>query len=158
MNLTVSADKSQRARQSPPRVRPSYCHSSLVAVSVITESDGSWQEGGPSEGVRSVTHTGPAGKGAALKTGVRAARGRYILFTDAHRPYGFQFFVEAIPLLRSGVALVVGNRRRQESWFEVPVPLPRYVYGRHRLSLVFNRLVRLLLPITCTDTQAGSTP
>jgi dolichyl-phosphate beta-glucosyltransferase len=105
--------------------------------------------------VRSVVHRGPCGKGAALKTGVQAARGRYILITDADLPYSLSFFVEAVRMLRSGVALVVGNRRREESWFEVPVPLLPYVYNRHRLSLVFNRAVRFLLPIPFTDTQAG---
>jgi dolichyl-phosphate beta-glucosyltransferase len=106
-------------------------------------------------GVRSVPHTGQPGKGAAVKTGVKAARGRYILLTDADLPYSLTFFVEAAALLRTGTALVVGNRRRKESWFEVPVPLLPYVYSRHRMGLLFNRAVRLLLPIPFTDTQAG---
>lgn len=106
-------------------------------------------------GLRSIPHKGAPGKGSAIKTGVRAARGRYIFFTDADLPYSLRFFIEAATLLRSGTALVVGNRRREESWFEVPVPLLPYVYSRHRLSLLFNRVVRVLLPIPFTDTQAG---
>jgi dolichyl-phosphate beta-glucosyltransferase len=107
------------------------------------------------EGVRYAVHAGRPGKGSAIKTGVRASRGRYVFFTDADLPYSLHFFVEAASLLRAGTSLVVGNRRREESWFEVPVPLLPYVYSRHRLSLLFNRTVRLLLPIPFTDTQAG---
>lgn len=107
------------------------------------------------KGVRCVPHSGRPGKGLAIQTGVRASRGRYIFFTDADLPYSLQFFVEAVALLKSGTALVVGNRRRPESWFEVPVPLLQYVYSRHRLGLLFNRAVRFLLPIPFTDTQAG---
>jgi dolichyl-phosphate beta-glucosyltransferase len=106
-------------------------------------------------GVRSVPHLGLPGKGAALKTGVRVAQGKYVLMTDADLPYGLEFFEQAMPLLEQGVSLVAGNRRSPKSWFEVPVPLLRYVYGRHRKSLTFNRLVRWLLPISIEDTQAG---
>ena len=107
------------------------------------------------EGVRTVAHPGLPGKGAALKTGVRAARGRIVMFTDADLPYDLEFFKGAVALLEGGASLVAGNRRSPESWFEVPVPLLRYVYGRHRKSLTFNRLVRWLLPIQIRDTQAG---
>jgi len=105
--------------------------------------------------VRTVPHVGPAGKGAALQTGMLAARGRYLFFTDADLPFGLDFFERAAKLLQSGTALVVGNRRSPESMFEVPVPLLRLTYGRHRLSLMFNRLVRFVLPIRFVDTQAG---
>ncbi|MFI5400325.1 MAG: glycosyltransferase family 2 protein [SAR324 cluster bacterium] len=106
-------------------------------------------------GVRVVAGQGAAGKGAALRTGIRAARGRWVGFTDADLPYAPDFFARAAPFLQDGHALVVGNRRSPQSWFEVPVPLLRFTYGRHRMSLLFNRLVRWLLPIRVIDTQAG---
>jgi dolichyl-phosphate beta-glucosyltransferase len=103
----------------------------------------------------SVQHRGPPGKGAAIRTGVSAARGRFVLFMDADLPYRLDFFPRALALLRDGYGLVVGNRRMPDSVFEVPVRLLHYVYGRHRKSLLFNRAVRALLPIASTDTQAG---
>lgn len=106
-------------------------------------------------GVRAVSHSGPPGTGAALRTGVRIAQGKYVLITDADFSYGLEFFAQAVHLLEEGVSLVVGNRRSPESWFEVPVPWLRYVYGRHRLSLAFNRLVRRLLPIDREDPLVG---
>jgi glycosyltransferase involved in cell wall biosynthesis len=105
--------------------------------------------------VRSVVHQGAPGKGAALRTGIKTARGRFVGFTDADLPYAPEFFAHAIRLLQQGFALVAGNRRSPESWFEIPLPLLRVTYGRHRLSLMFNRIVRWLLPIRVIDTQAG---
>jgi hypothetical protein len=57
--------------------------------------------------------------------------------------------------LHSDVALVTGNRRVMESEFQIPVTLLPIAYKRHRLGLLFNTAVRLLLPIKTTDTQAG---
>ena len=157
----------ERFREHVRDIRRFFTEEDLLPVEIILVPNSAAADGDDSalvwctqlsaeiEGVRAVVHAGPCGKGAALQTGVRAARGRYVLTTDADLPYSLSFFTEAAHLLRSGVALVVGNRRRKESWFEVPVPLLPYVYSRHRLSLLFNRAVRLLLPIPFTDTQAG---
>src|SRR5205823_4376538 len=65
------------------------------------------------------------------------------------------FFDRAVEKLRQGYALVTGNRRRDDSQFDVPVSLLPLAYGRHRLGLAFNRVVRGLLPIETRDTQAG---
>ncbi len=105
--------------------------------------------------VRSCLHTGPVGKGAAIRTGFLNSRGKWIFFTDADLPYDLSFFDEAAKLLESGFDLVNGNRRLPSSQFHVPVSLLPLAYGRHRLGLGFNQLVRWLFPITTTDTQAG---
>ena len=106
--------------------------------------------------VRVIPHAGPAGKGAALRTGFEASQGDWIFFTDADLPYDLDFFSRALTLLRSQEAdLVIGNRRRPDSVFDVPVELLPLAYRRHRLGILFNSLVRLLLPIATRDTQAG---
>ncbi|HUP57629.1 MAG TPA: glycosyltransferase [Bdellovibrionota bacterium] len=107
------------------------------------------------EAVRVVPHLGISGKGAALRTGFLEARGRWIFFTDADLPYDLDFFDEAATRLAQGYDLVTGNRRAPASQFEMPVELLRLAYGRHRLGLSFNRVVRALLPIRSRDTQAG---
>lgn len=105
--------------------------------------------------VQVVPHLSPRGKGAAIRTGFASSRGKWIFFTDSDLPYELDFFDEALRKLKSGYDLVTGNRRLPESHFNVPVHLLRLTYGRHRLGLWFNRVVRWLLPIQTTDTQAG---
>lgn len=105
--------------------------------------------------VRVCPHTFPPGKGAAIRTGFTASKGKWIFFTDADLPYDLEFFDRAAQKLKDGCDFVSGNRRLPESHFQIPVNLLRLVYRRHRLGLWFNRWVRWLLPISTTDTQAG---
>ncbi len=105
--------------------------------------------------VRVHPHALPPGKGAAIRTGFGFARGKWIFLTDADLPYDLSFFDGAALKLQEGYDLVTGNRRLPSSYFCVPVNLLPLTYSRHRLGLGFNRLVRLLLPIQTTDTQAG---
>jgi dolichyl-phosphate beta-glucosyltransferase len=105
--------------------------------------------------VRVHVHTLPPGKGAAIRTGFSFARGKWIFLTDADLPYDLSFFDAATLKLKEGYDLVTGNRRLPSSHFSVPMELLPIAYGRHRLGKIFNRFVRLLLPITTTDTQAG---
>jgi dolichyl-phosphate beta-glucosyltransferase len=105
--------------------------------------------------VRSVPHLNPQGKGAALRTGFLISRGKYVFFTDADLPYDLDFFRQAHALLENDGDLITGNRRLGTSHFEIPVELLPVAYGRHRLGLAFNSVVRLLFPIRTRDTQAG---
>lgn len=105
--------------------------------------------------LRVMTQPGPRGKGANLRAGFLASRGRRIFFTDADLPYDLSFFDDATLRLDQGYDFVTGNRRLPTSIFRVSVSLLKLAYGRHRLGLAFNKVVRRLFPIPTTDTQAG---
>lgn len=105
--------------------------------------------------IRTAHVTGKPGKGAALQLGFANSSGRYICFTDADLPYELSFFSRALKQLENGAHLVSGNRRLPESRFDVPVSNLKLAYSRHCLGLLFNRFVRLMLPIETRDTQAG---
>ncbi len=108
--------------------------------------------------VRVVPHVAPPerpGKGAALRTGFFASRGKLIFFTDADLPYDLSFFDDAVVQIRRGFDLVTANRRMPDSRFDLPTALLPVAYSRHRLGLLFNRFVRIFFPLKTTDTQAG---
>lgn len=94
------------------------------------------------------------GKGAAVRAGLAAATSEAVLYTDADLVYHFGDLAQWLARL-SEVDVVNGNRRLPDSVFFVPTRLFPYVVKRARIGLLFNALVRRLLPITTTDTQSG---
>ncbi|OFZ21218.1 MAG: hypothetical protein A2X94_07090 [Bdellovibrionales bacterium GWB1_55_8] len=98
------------------------------------------------------------GRGAALRQGFLHSSGRTLLFAHFDQPCAPEFFRLALDRLASQPELdiVRANRRHPESRFRIPVRVLSLVYGRHRLGLTFNRLVRALLGIKTTDTHSGT--
>jgi predicted glycoside hydrolase/deacetylase ChbG (UPF0249 family)/glycosyltransferase involved in cell wall biosynthesis len=101
-------------------------------------------------------HFSPQGKGASLRSAFNHAKGDTIAFIDSDLPYDLSFFVRGVQKISQGFELILGNRRLHDSHFVIPVPLLSLAYGRHRLGLIFNRVIRLLFSsIETRDTQAG---
>lgn len=102
-----------------------------------------------------ICSTNKSGKGAALRAGFQISTGKNIFFTDADLPYDLDFFIEANLLLKQGYHLISGNRRFADSRFTLPVSVLPIAYSRHRIGLLFNKVVRTLFKINSIDTQAG---
>jgi predicted glycoside hydrolase/deacetylase ChbG (UPF0249 family) len=96
------------------------------------------------------------GRGSALRAGFLSSRGKKILLSQIEQPCHPQFYSEAIEHLNAGFELVRANRRDSKSRFKIPVRSLSLVYGRHRLGMTFNQIVRFLLPLDTTDTQSGN--
>ncbi len=87
------------------------------------------------------------GKGHAVRTGVLAARGDFVLVSDAD----FSTPIHEWEKLRAaGAPVAIGSRALDESLVKERQPLLRVAMGK-----LFNRLVRLLVLPDIHDTQCG---
>ena len=96
--------------------------------------------------VRVVRTTRNHGKGYAVRTGVQAALGQVVAFTDADGSYGPEQLERVVAALdRAPVA--IGARLGSHAGAGPPL--------RRLASRVFNRVMRLLLGLPFSDTQCG---
>jgi dolichyl-phosphate beta-glucosyltransferase len=103
------------------------------------------------DGLRLIRNQTNSGKGFAIRDGVRAATGNYVLFSDADLSAPIEEAEKLLAAARNQqVDVVVGSRA-----------LDRSFIGIHQSSLrewggiFFNVMVRLLLGLKIHDTQCG---
>ena len=101
------------------------------------------------EGLTLITHDTNRGKGAAVRTGVLHARGKYIIFTDADFSYPMTRLHEALSGLEKS-HMIIGSRIHPESRMVIPPPLYRRI-----IAYLFNAMVRVMLGLPYADTQCG---
>jgi dolichyl-phosphate beta-glucosyltransferase len=97
-----------------------------------------------------VSHATNRGKGAAVRTGVLAARGGTVAFTDADLAYAPEQLAGLLEIVETGVDIVVGSRRHELTRTLVRAGRLRELGGR-----VINRLTHLVLLGNYRDTQCG---
>ena len=100
--------------------------------------------------VRVNRHPTNQGKGAAVRSGVSASLGEYVIFTDADLSTPLEEIAPMMSLLEGGADLVIGSRALPDSRIEVPQR-----WWREGMGKVFNRLVRLATGLSFPDTQCG---
>jgi len=89
------------------------------------------------------------GKGAAVRAGMRVARGRYVLFTDADLSTPIEEVDDMLVFARAGSPVVVGSRAAGGA-----TELDRSAL-RSLLSAVLRTLARVVLRLPVADTQCG---
>ena len=97
------------------------------------------------------------GKGAAVGTGARLARGALLLVTDVDLSYGLEDLHATAALLQksTGPDMVSGDRRHPESRMDLALSALGHVLRRQALSAAFNLTVRLFYRLHWSDTQCG---
>jgi dolichyl-phosphate beta-glucosyltransferase len=89
------------------------------------------------------------GKGYAVRTGMLAGLGEYILFSDADLSTPIEEISKLLECFEQGVEVAVGSREGHGA-LRFNEPLHRHIMGR-----VFNFLVRLVTRSNLKDTQCG---
>jgi len=127
-------------------------HDSGISGEVIVADNGSTDASiaiAESEGAR-VVHIAAKGYGSALKGGILAARGHYVLMADSDDSYNFTHIPRFLDQLRSGSDLVMGNRFRGGIARGAMPRLHRYLGNP-----VLTAIGRFLFPSPCEDFHCG---
>jgi len=114
-----------------------------IAGEVLVADNGSTDDSCPlaeAAGAR-VVHAAERGYGAALRVGIEAARGRYVIMGDADDSYDFGRLEPFVERLRAGFPLVMGNRFKGDIRPGAMPALHRYL-GNPILSFVGRLLFR----------------
>jgi dolichyl-phosphate beta-glucosyltransferase len=106
-------------------------------------------------GVTLLSNPANRGKGYSVARGMSAARGSFRVFTDADLAYPVEEIERLVRELEMGSDLAIACRVLPESRYLMSPSFFHYLYTRHLMSRVFNRVVRLALLPGILDTQAG---
>jgi dolichyl-phosphate beta-glucosyltransferase len=101
-------------------------------------------------GARVLVHAHNRGKGAAVRTGVLAARGARVLICDADLATPIEELPRLEAALDAGADLAVASRHIAGARIEVLQPWPRRLLGR-----AFRALVRAALDLPVHDAMCG---
>lgn len=104
--------------------------------------------------VRVLAHAANRGKGRAVASAAPLVAGHAAVIVDADLAFDRAAIQRAIDALRA-CDIAIGNRRHADSTYAVPVRLFGFLYRRHLLGHLFNRVVRLALGLSQPDTQCG---
>ena len=136
-----------------------YLRSRGVAAEIIVADDGS-TDATPkvfADAVASLPRThleyryldlAHRGKGAAVREGVRAAKGDPIVFLDADLTIPVDILDRFVTALNDGADIAIASRY-------VPGSIVKRPWWRSLLGVVFRRCVHLLVPVDVNDTQCG---
>ena len=101
-------------------------------------------------GLRVLVNDANRGKGYTVRRGMLAARGRYLLFSDADLSTPIAEVGRLIAALEAGSDIAIGSRAVAGSDVRV-----RQAWWRQSMGRVFNRVVRLVAVPGIRDTQCG---
>ena len=158
--LSIVVPAYNEARRLPPSLRAidRYLRDGGHRGELIVVDDGSADETGDlvaalaAEGlqVQLIRHEANQGKGAAVRTGVMAASGDVVLFTDADLSTPIDDVERLLAAIREGADVAIGSRALDRSLIAVHQP-----WIRDRMGRVFNLFVQLILLPGLKDTQCG---
>lgn len=104
----------------------------------------------PLENIKIISHAKNLGKGASVKSGMLAARGDFLLFTDADNSTDISEIDKFIDKAMEGYDIVIASRSSRAS--KIVIHQPRW---KEFLGKLGNFYVRLISGLKFKDTQCG---
>ncbi len=95
------------------------------------------------------------GKGHAVRRGMLNATGAFRIFVDCDGAYPSHQIIKLLRRLELGSDVAIACRVLPESRYVMSPTFIHYLYTRHLMSRLFNRLAQRLLLPGILDTQAG---
>jgi len=100
--------------------------------------------------VRLISYENNRGKGYAVRAGILASKGRYVLFSDADLSTPVREIRKLLKSMSDGYDIAIGSRANQEARIIKYQPFYRVLMGK-----TFNKLVQFLTVRGIKDTQCG---
>lgn len=160
MKLSIVIPAYNESRRLPATLAAisEYLELSTVSAEVIVVDDGSSDNtaqaarGVPGKGMppKIIGFEGNRGKGAAVKEGLLAAKGDYVLFMDADNSTHITEVEKLLPVAEQGTPVVVGSRYISPDSIKIKQPWYRVMISRNG-----NRLIRYTILPGVIDTQCG---
>lgn len=97
-----------------------------------------------------LSHRSNMGKGAAVRTGMLAASGDYVIFMDADFSTPIEEFGKFRPLIAQGLPVIIGSRKMPGALVEKHQPFAREFFGKG-----FTFLSNLMLGTSYSDFTCG---
>lgn len=95
------------------------------------------------------------GKGYAVRSALVRAQGAITVFTDCDLAYPLENVDRVLAQLEAGADAVIACRVLPQSTYLISPKFFSYLYTRHIMGRIFNRLCRILTVPRLLDTQAG---
>lgn len=156
--LTIVVPTYNEKERVPTTIRKifEFMSAQPYAVELMVVDDGS-RDGtadlvdslGPDPGKMLVIRNEHRGKAFAVRTGMLAARGSYVLFSDADLSTPIEEVARFLPYFEHGYDVVIGSREAPGAE-RIGEPLTRHIMGR-----VFTRMVQMVTGQRFEDTQCG---
>ncbi len=157
LSIVIPAyNEEQRLPATLDRIAAYIEHSPIPVAEILVVDDGSRDKTAAlveqRKGiVRLVSNPGNRGKGYAVRNGMLAAKGDWILSTDADLSAPIEELEKLIAAVRRENAVVaIGSRALDRKLVKVHQPIMREISGR-----AFNLVMRLVTGLPFRDTQCG---